>query len=130
MFSDPIADMLTRIRNAYHAHQAELDMPYSNFKKAIAQLLKDNKYLSDYSVGEDNNKKTLHLVLSYPNGNPAITSIRRVSKAGRRLYSGKNKLPYVLSGLGIALISTSKGLMTAQEARKKSLGGEIICEIW
>ena len=130
MYSDPIADMLTRIRNAYRAHKTELSMPHSQIKQHILGVMKDHDYISDFKVEKEANKSTLQIKLNYLNNKPALTSIKRISKTGKRIYQGKDNLPYVLSGLGIAIISTSKGLMTANQARKQSLGGEIICEIW
>jgi small subunit ribosomal protein S8 len=130
MFSDPIADMLTRIRNGYMAKKNVVIIPFSNMKKAVALSLKDNKYIKEVNVVENNNKKDLEVTLLYVDGKPAINTIQRVSKTGRRVYKDRKSLPYVLSGLGQAIISTSQGVMTAQEARKKSLGGEIICKVW
>lgn len=130
MFSDPIADMLTRIRNGYQASKKSVSIPYSNLKKATLKVLKETEYISDYTEEKDGNKKFLKVTLLYKDDKPAITSIKRISKSGRRVYKGKEDLPYVLSGLGIAIVSTSKGVMTARNARKQSLGGEIICKIW
>lgn len=130
MLSDPIADMLTRIRNAYQASKETVKLPHSNIKESIAQVMKDKNYLKDFKVVKDGNKKFIELGLLYQNGTPSITSIKRISTCGRRIYKGKGELPYVLSGLGTAIISTSKGVMTETDARKQSLGGEIICEIW
>jgi len=122
MLSDTIADMLTRIRNSYMAHKKELAMPYSNQKMAIAETLKKNGYIDSYKVIEEGNKKDLHITLLYKQNKPAITEIVRVSKSGRRVYTGKTKLPFVLSGLGRAIVTTSKGIMTDHEARKQGLG--------
>lgn len=126
MLSDPIADMLTRIRNAYQAGHKTVKIPYSGFKKEICQVLLQNNYLK----GLKKTKNNLELILQYHQGKPAITQIKKISKLSLRVYKAKNKLPYVLSGLGMAIISTSKGVMTANQARKKRLGGEIICEVW
>ncbi len=123
---DPIADMLTRIRNAYRAGHGTVEMPYSHFKEKIAKVFLKNNYLN--TLKKD--KRTLKLTLKYHQGKPALTQIKKISKQGLKVYKRKDKLPYVLSGLGIAIISTSKGVMIAREARKKGLGGEILCEIW
>lgn len=123
---DPIADMFTRIRNAYMAGHNTVEVPYARFKEEIAKVLLQKNYLS--ALKKD--KKTLKLTLKYHRGKPAITQIKKVSKQSLKIYKRKDKLPYVLSGLGIAIISTSKGVMIAREARKKGLGGEILCEVW
>lgn len=130
MYSDTIADMLTRIRNGYMAKKSQVLMPYSKNKQAIANILIEQNYLKDMEVSEDGIKKTLVLNLLYKNRKPAITKIISISKSGRRIYKKSNDLPYVLSGYGEALISTSQGVMTATQARKRSLGGEVICKIW
>ena len=131
MYSDPIADMLTRIRNSYLAKHQQVILPHSTIKEAIAKVLKQYKYITDYKViSLDNHKKNLEVTLLYEKGKPAITKISRVSKAGRRVYQNKHNLPFVLSGLGIAIVTTSQGLMTARSARTKNLGGEIICRVW
>ncbi len=130
MFSDSIADMITRIRNGYLARKSEVSMPYANQKKAIAEVLKVNGYIESYSITEDGNKRDMQVKLLYRQNKPAITKIIRVSKSGRKVYAGKTKLPFVLSGLGRAIITTSKGIMTDHEARKQGLGGEIICKVW
>jgi len=130
MLSDPIADMLTRIRNAYAAKKTKLTMPYSNVKLSLAKVLKSEGYLTDFKKLEKDNKQDLEITLSYKNGEPGLTHISRVSKIGRRVYAKKDELPYVLSGHGHAIVSTSKGVMTAVKARKQSLGGEIICKVW
>lgn len=130
MLSDSIADMLTRIRNGYMAHRSTVVIPFSNMKLAIANVLKENKYIKDVVVKEDNHKKDLEVTLIYTNDKPAIQNITRISKSGRRVYANRTKLPFVLSGLGSAIISTSKGIMTDKQARKLSLGGEVICKVW
>lgn len=123
---DPIADMLTRIRNAYMAGHKTVEVPYSHFKEKVAKILLQNNYLK--ALKKD--KKSLRITLKYHEGKPAITQIKKTSKQGLRIYKRKDKLPYILSGLGIAIVSTNKGVMTAREARRKGLGGEIICEVW
>lgn len=130
MYSDPIADMLTRIRNGYMAKAGQVVIPHSKLKTAIAEVLKESQYLKEVSVQEENKKKTLVVELLYKQGKPAITKMIRISKAGRRVYQSKSKLPHVLSGLGIAIISNSKGVMTDKQARKQGLGGEIVCQVW
>jgi len=130
MFSDPIADMLTRIRNGYMAKKTVVAVPHSKMKEAIAAVMVNNNFLKAVETTEENKKKTLVLSLLYLNGRPAVTNIKRISKAGRKVYQKKSNLPHVLSGLGKAIVSTSVGIMTAAEAKKKSVGGEVICEIW
>ncbi len=130
MYSDPIADMLTRIRNGYMAKKEFVIVPHSKMKAAIANVLVEEGYLKAVTVKEENNKKDLEIALQYINGKPAITRVVRISKAGRQVYKNKKSLPYVLSGLGKSIISTSQGIMTANQARKKSLGGEVVCNVW
>ena len=126
MLTDPIADMLTRIRNAYRAGHKVVLVPHSVFKEKICQVLLKNNYVRNFKRIKNN----LEINLQYYQGKPAITQIQRVSKSSLKVYEGKDKLPYVLSGLGRAIISTSQGLMTARQARRKGLGGEIICKVW
>jgi small subunit ribosomal protein S8 len=130
MYSDPIADMFTRIRNGYMAKQKTVSMPASKMKIAIAELLAQMHYIKAHEVKDEGSHKSLHVQLSYYKGKPAITKIKRVSKAGRRIYRSSTDLPYVLSGLGIAIISTSEGVMTAKQANKKGLGGEVVGEVY
>jgi small subunit ribosomal protein S8 len=127
-FNDPIADLLTRIRNAQLARKSEISLPYSKIKESIAKILKDNHYVGEISVVEVGGFKNLHVVLSEDRA--AITSIIRVSKPGRRVYSSASDIPAVLGGRGIMIVSTSSGLMTGYQARKKGLGGELICKVW
>ena len=124
--TDPIADMLTRIRNGQAARKQTVDMPSSKQKKAIAQLLLQEGYISDYSVLESV-KPQLSVTLKYYQGKPVIASIKRVSRPGMRVYRSKDKLPKVMGGLGTVVLSTSKGLMTDRQARAGGYGGEIIC---
>ena len=124
--SDPIADMLTRIRNGQTAGKASVRMPASKQKLAVAQVLKDEGYIKDFSSTAVEGKQCLEVVLKYFQGRPVIDSIKRVSRPGLRIYKSRNDLPKVLGGLGIAIISTSKGLMTDREARKQGHGGEVI----
>ncbi|MCR5610267.1 MAG: 30S ribosomal protein S8 [Clostridiales bacterium] len=129
--TDPIADMLTRIRNALVAKHETVDVPASNMKLAIAEILLNEGYIKSYSVSEEGVEKTMNIVLKYgPNRQRVITGLRRISKPGLRVYARKDRLPKVLNGLGIAIISTSKGIMTDREARKQGVGGEVLAYIW
>jgi len=128
--TDPIADYLTRIRNAAKAKHRRVDIPSSNLKKAISQILLDKKYISGFTVLEDNKQNILRINLKYYSGKSVITGLRRVSKPGIRLYRGSNELPRVLGGLGVAIITTSKGVMTDAQAKKDNVGGEILAYIW
>ncbi|GMR20264.1 MAG: 30S ribosomal protein S8 [Gammaproteobacteria bacterium] len=127
MLTDPIADMLTRIRNAQKAEKLGVTMPASKLKKAVAKVLKDEGYITDYSEQEVDGKSQLEVALKYYNGQPVIDTIERVSKPGRRQYKGQQALPRVAGGLGVAIVSTSKGIMTDRDARKAGVGGEILC---
>ena len=129
MITDPISDMLTRIKNGYMAKKAEVVLPSSKIKLAIANILKNSGFILAVKE-EGEKKKELKIVLSYHNDEPAITYIKRISKPGRRIYAPAKELPKVLSGYGMAIISTPKGMMTNKEARKQNVGGEIICEIY
>ncbi len=124
--SDPIADMLTRIRNGQQAGKASVRLPASKKKMAIAKVLKDEGYIADVTVVEEAGKPTMEITLKYYQGRPVIDMIKRVSRPGLRVYKGKEELPRVRGGLGIAIVSTSKGLMTDREARKQGHGGEVI----
>jgi small subunit ribosomal protein S8 len=128
--TDPIADFLTRVRNAIKANKRKVDIPASKMKIGIAQILKDHKFIVDFQVEEDNKQNILRLLLRYTNGNPAISGLRRICTPGLRVYAPKDKMPRVLNGYGIAVISTSKGLLTDKQAKKESVGGEVICYIW
>lgn len=130
MITDPISDMLTRIRNASLVKKNEVDLPSSNMKFAIAKILEKEGYLAHAEERKDGVRRTLRLRLKYENGQAVVHQIRRVSTPGRRVYSAAADLPRVLSGIGIAVISTPNGLMTNREARKRKLGGEVICEIY
>lgn len=127
--TDPIADMLTRIRNALAAGKVEVKMPQSKQKQAIAQLLKDEGYISDFAASELDGKPTLTVTLKYYEGKPVIEKIKRVSRPGLRIYKGKDQLPKVMGGLGVAIVSTSVGLMTDRAARKAGHGGEVLCYV-
>ncbi|MGB8634639.1 MAG: 30S ribosomal protein S8 [Rhodanobacteraceae bacterium] len=124
--TDPIGDMFTRIRNAQLVGKPQVKMPSSRLKKAIAGLLKDEGYILDFTEIKDGNKADLDIQLKYFEGKPAIESIQRFSRSGLRVYRGKEDLPQVLGGLGISIVSTSSGLMTDAQARKKGVGGEVI----
>ena len=124
--SDPIADMLTRIRNGQAAAKADVSMPASKMKQAIAKVLKDEGYIKDFSVA-DGAKAEMTVSLKYFEGRPVIESIQRVSRPGLRIYKNKDELPKVLNGLGVAIISTSKGIMSDREARAAGHGGEVVC---
>jgi small subunit ribosomal protein S8 len=127
--SDPVADMLTRIRNGQTAGKQSVSMPASKLKAAIAQVLKDEGYIADYSSSEREGKPQLEVTLKYFQGQPVIEMIRRVSRPGLRIYKGQQDLPKVRGGLGIAIVSTSKGVMTDREARKQGHGGEVLAYV-
>lgn len=125
---DPIADMLTRIRNGQAANKVSVKMPSAKLKVAIAKLLKEEGYITDYAVA-DEAKPELEITLKYFQGQPVVETIQRVSRPGLRIYKGKNELPKVMGGLGVAIVSTSKGLMTDRAARLAGMGGEVICYV-
>jgi small subunit ribosomal protein S8 len=135
--SDPISDMLTRIRNAVMAEHTTVALPNSKMKTAIAQILKDEGYISGYEIVEDTKRpaqKVLRIRLKYVgerrDRQAVITGLERVSRPGSRVYTGKQEIPWVLSGMGVAILSTPKGVMTGQRARQLGVGGEILCKIW
>ena len=128
--TDPISDFLTRIRNASKAKKIRVDIPASNMKKSLAEILKQQKFIQDYAVVENNKQNLLRVQLKYRNGSPAINVLKRISTPGLRVYKSSDELPRVLNGLGVAVISTPKGLLTDKEARKEAVGGEIVCYIW
>lgn len=129
--SDPIADFLTRIRNAGMVYHDKVEVPGSNIKKALAELMKQEGFIKDYEYIEDNKQGTLRLYLKYgPNRERVITGLKRISRPGLRVYAKKDQIPKVLGGLGVAVISTSKGIMPDRQARMEGLGGEVICYIW
>ena len=127
--TDPIADMLTRIRNGLAAGKTEVSMPSSRIKRAIAGVLKDEGYIADFSAQDIDGKAVLKIALKYYQGKPVIERIDRVSRPGLRIYKGKDELPKVLAGLGVAIVSTSAGLMSDRAARKRGVGGEILCTV-
>ncbi len=129
--SDPLADMLTRIRNAGMVKFESLEMPLSNLKVNVAKILKSEGYINDFQVVEDKNQGTLKIALKYDQHNrAAISGLKRVSKPGRRVYVKHDDIPKVMSGLGVAIVSTSKGVMSDREARAMKVGGELLCEVW
>ena len=129
--TDPVADMLTRIRNANNAKHETVDVPASNMKKSIAQILLDEGYIKNFQVIDDNTQGVIRITLKYlPGKEKAIQGLRRVSKPGLRVYAGADELPRVLRGLGIAIISTSKGVMTDKAARTAHVGGEVLAFVW
>ena len=130
--TDPIADMLTRIRNANNAKHDTVDVPASNMKKSIAQILLDEGYIKNFQLIDDGTQGVIRIALKYnqPGKEKAITGLRRVSKPGLRVYAGADELPRVLRGLGIAIVSTSKGVMTDKKAREAHVGGEVLAFVW
>ena len=132
MTSDPIADMLTRIRNANTAKHDTVDVPASKMKLAIAEILLEEGYIKKYDIIEDGNFKTIHITLKYgaDKNEKIISGIKRISKPGLRVYAGKEELPKVLGGLGIAIISTNKGVVTDKKARELQVGGEVLAFVW
>ena len=129
MMTDPIADMLTRIRNGLAANKAEVKIPFSKLKQSIAQVLKDEGYISDFKQDEVDGKPVLLIDLKYYQGKPVIENIKRVSRPGLRIYKSKDELPKVMGGLGVAIVSTSNGVMTDRAARKSGFGGEVLCYV-
>ncbi len=129
--TDPIADLLTRIRNASAAKHDSVEIPASNMKKAICQILVDEGYVKSFSVAEDGKQGMIKVILKYGEGKtPVIKGLRRVSKPGLRIYSNVENMPKVIKGLGVAIVSTSKGIMTDRQARKENVGGEVLAFIW
>tara|TARA_Y100000590_G_scaffold458617_1_gene613707 strand:- start:578 stop:973 length:396 start_codon:yes stop_codon:yes gene_type:complete len=128
--SDPIGDMIARIKNAQLRNHKVVELPSSNFKISISEILKSEGYIVDYKINDENKKPTLTINLKYHSGNPVISTIERVSKPGRRIFSSAESLPKINNGLGIAIISTPKGVMTDLDARKQKVGGEIICKVF
>lgn len=129
--TDPIADMLTRIRNANSAKHETVDIPASNMKKAIAEILNDEGYIKGYQIIEDGKQGVIRVALKYgPSKERVISGLKRISKPGLRIYAGAEELPRVFKGLGIAIISTSKGVMTDKAARKENIGGEVLAFVW
>ena len=128
--SDPIGDMIARIKNAQERNHKKVELPSSNFKIKIADILKNEGFIKNFKVNKENTKFSLSLELKYHSGNPVISTFERVSKPGRRIFSSADSLPKINNGLGIAIISTPKGVMTDIDARKQRVGGEIICKVF
>ena len=128
--SDPIGDMIARVKNAQARYHKKVELPSSNFKSKIADILKNEGFIKDFKVSNNEKKNILSLELKYHSGNPVISNFERVSKPGRRIFSSADSLPKINNGLGIAIISTPKGVMTDIDARKQRIGGEIICKVF
>tara|TARA_Y100001935_G_C17069802_1_gene390982 strand:- start:246 stop:641 length:396 start_codon:yes stop_codon:yes gene_type:complete len=128
--SDPIGDMIARVKNAQARNHKKVDLPSSNFKSKIADILKNEGFIKDFKVLNEQNKNILSLELKYHSGNPVISNFERVSKPGRRIFSSADSLPKINNGLGIAILSTPKGVMTDIDARKQRVGGEVICKVF
>jgi small subunit ribosomal protein S8 len=128
--SDPIGDMIARVKNAQQRNHKKVELPSSNFKVKIADILKNEGFIKDFLINTESNKSTISLELKYHSGNPVISTFERVSKPGRRIFSSADALPKINNGLGIAIISTPKGVMTDLDARKHRVGGEIICKVF
>ena len=131
MFSDPISDMLTRLRNALGARQSKVEVPASRLKIEIVRILKQEGYIANYRVADEEGKRTIKIYLKYqPDHTPVISRLERVSKPGRRVYAGAHGFPQVIGGMGINIVTTSHGVMTDKQARKAGVGGEILCSIY
>ncbi len=128
--TDPIADLFTRIRNGIHAEHPKVDIPNSRMKTRIVEILRDEGFIKNFKVAEDNKQGWLRIYLKYKEGEPAIHGIKRISKPGRRVYVNKEKVPRVLNGLGVAIVSTSSGVITDGLCREKGVGGEVLGYIW
>ena len=128
--SDPIGDMIARVKNAQARYHKKVDLPSSNFKSKIADILKNEGFIKDFKISSNENKSILSLELKYHSGSPVINNFERVSKPGRRIFSSADSLPKINNGLGIAILSTPKGVMTDIDARKQKVGGEIICKVF
>ena len=131
MMTDPIADMLTRIRNAVRIERQNVEVPASKVKRGLAEVLKREGYIWDWNESEEDKFAVIHIDLKYgPNGERVIRHIKRISKPGRRIYNGATQLRPILNGLGISIVSTSRGFISDREARHRNLGGEVLCEVW
>ena len=129
--TDPIADMLTRVRNAIQARHPKVDVPASKLKAEIARILKEEGYIANFKVADEEGKRTIKIYLKYSDDNePVISRIERVSRPGRRVYVGQREIPRVLGGMGINILTTPRGVMTGRDAHKERVGGEILCEVW
>jgi small subunit ribosomal protein S8 len=130
MVTDPIADMLTRMRNAIMAHHDSVQMPLSKTKLSLAKVLKDEGFITDYSVLKDGSHRDIKITLKYVDNKSIISGLERISKPGLRIYVGRGEIPRVYGGLGVAILSTSKGLMVGHVAYRQNLGGELLCQVW
>jgi small subunit ribosomal protein S8 len=129
--TDPVADFLTRVRNAIRAKQQKVDVPASKLKTEMARILKEEGYIANYKATEENGQKLLRVYLKYGNNNEAaISNLERISKPGCRVYVGRTEIPRVLGGLGINILTTPRGVMTGRDARKQGVGGEVLCQVW
>jgi small subunit ribosomal protein S8 len=128
--SDPIADYLTRIRNGIIAGHEKVDIPASRIKVEITKILKEEGFIQNFKVQEDSKQGFIRIFLKYSDGTPVITGLKQISRPGRRIYSVKDKIPKVIGGLGVSIISTSQGIMTGQQSHKVGVGGEVLCEVW
>ena len=128
--TDPIADMLTRVRNALEARHPKVDVPASKLKAEIARILKEEGYIVNFKVAEEDGKRTIKIYLKYDNNQPVISRLVRVSRPGRRVYVGQRGIPRVLGGMGINILTTPRGVMTGRDAYREHVGGEILCEVW
>ena len=127
---DPIADYLARIRNAISAHHEKVDIPASKMKLELSKILKEEGFIQNFKMQEDSKQGTIRLQLKYSDGASVITGLKQVSKPGRRIYATKDRVPKVIGGLGISIVSTSRGIMTGDQSHKVGIGGEVLCEIW
>ena len=128
--TDPISDYLTRVRNAIHAKKKFVDIPSSKMKVRMSEILKESSFIKDFNIIEDNKQNILRVHLKYKEGEPSITGLKKISTPGLRLYCNQDNIPRVLNGLGLAILSTSKGLLSDKQAKKQAVGGEVICHIW
>ena len=128
--TDPIADYLVRVRNAISAGHEKVDIPASRLKLEITKILKEEGFIQNFKVQEDNKQGVIRLFLKYVDGSPVITGLKQISKPGRRIYSSKDRVPKVIGGLGVSIVSTSKGIMTGEQSQKTGVGGEVLCEVW
>jgi len=128
--NDPIADYLCRVRNAISAKHEKVDIPASRVKVEITKILKEEGFIQNYKVQDDTKQGSIRIFFRYVDGSPVITGLKQVSKPGRRIYVNKTKVPRVIGGLGVSIVSTSRGIMTGEQSHKQGVGGEILCEIW
>jgi small subunit ribosomal protein S8 len=128
--SDPVADYLARVRNAISAKHDKVDIPSSRVKVEITRILKEEGFIQNYKIQEDKVQGTIRVFLKYSDGSPVITGLKQVSKPGRRIYAHKDKVPKVVGGLGISIVSTSRGIMTGDQSHRAGVGGEVLCQVW